>query len=46
MSKLDIFKAAQWEEDTQHLQAKDSAEMNSVLPKVIISEDDSCEYKH
>lgn len=46
VSKLDIFKAAQWEEDTQHLQAKDSAEMNSVLPKVIISEDDSCEYKH
>lgn len=45
MCELDIFKATQWE-DTQHLQARDSAEMNSMLPKVIISEDDSCEYKH
>lgn len=44
-SELDIFKAARWE-DTQHFQASDSAEMNSILPKAIFSEDDSCKYKH
>lgn len=45
VSELGIIKAAQWE-DIQHFQASDSAEMNSILPKTIFSEDDSCDYKH
>lgn len=45
VSELGIFTAARWE-DTQHLQASDSAEMNSMLPKIIFSEDDSHKYKH
>lgn len=45
ISELGIFKAVQWE-NTQHFQASDSAEMNSMLPKIIFSEDDSRKYKH
>lgn len=33
-------------EDTHHLQISDSAEMNSMLPKLIFLEDESLQYKH